>query len=148
MNGLNGNRLQTTELMTKEGTSRIAIPLPMALWGHCLVELDTHVILTGGRSNSGYEKKTFKLRKEYIDSNNGAAWEEGPDLLEARGYHGCTNIDQLTIIAGGWNGNRLASVEVFDGKKWVPGKLLKIFQNKREGSLFVCFKSMFYIGGL
>ena len=148
--GSDGNkRLQTTELMSKEGTSRIAIPLPMALGGHCLVTLDTHVILTGGSSNSGYEKKTFKLRKEDIDSNNGAAWEEGPDLLEARGYHGCTNIDQLAIVAGGWNGNGiLASVEVFDGKKWMPGKLLKIFQNKREGSFFMCFKSMFYIGGL
>jgi len=147
--GHDGNKfLQTTELLTKDGTSRIAIPLPMALNGHCLVEFDTHVILTGGISSSGYEKKTFKLRKEDIDSNNGAAWEEGPDLLEARRYHGCTNIDQLAIVAGGYGNSRLASVEVFDGKKWVSGKLLKIFQNKREGSLFVCFKSMFYIGGL
>ena len=93
--GLDGNsRLQSTELMTKEGTSSTAIPLPMALEAHCLVEFDSKMMMAiGGYSNSGFERRTYTIMKKDIKNNDISAWEMGPDLLEARAWHGCTNMD-------------------------------------------------------
>ena len=53
---------------------------------------------------------------------------EGPPLITKRGHHACglmSNGQQSKIVAaGGYNGNGLSSVEIFDPtvNNWIPGK--------------------------
>lgn len=64
-----------------------------------------------------------------LDLEDGSNWEEGPSMMQAREYHGCTltsiGDETVLVVAGGRDENEtpLSSVEFyfFNTQTWVTG---------------------------
>ena len=64
-----------------------------------------------------------------LDLEDGSDWEEGPSMMQAREYHGCTltsiGDETVLVVAGGRDENEtpLSSVEFyfFNSQSWVAG---------------------------
>merc|ERR1719367_2697319 len=105
----NYNRLSTSETMSLQG-SQYGMELEKAIVGHCSMMINaTTAFITGGYTGS-VSRETF-----FVDIQN---WKltKGPQMEEARGYHGCAvfmhNYKNYAVVAGGWrNGNYLSSTE-------------------------------------
>ena len=109
-----GTVLATTEVLKGNlWTKSIKLPKPLAR--HCMLSLNrTHHILLGGSESVAVKslgtKDTFSS-STYIYSNN--KFKEVASMATARRSHGCAVVDENVFIAGGFNGDRLSSVEYF-----------------------------------
>jgi hypothetical protein len=121
-----GFNLNRAEILTEEGWESNVPSLPVTIYGHCMVTVNsTTVMAIGGIQNGFYSGKTFyfTLGEE--------SWTEGPELKNKRSYHSCGKIRRnkesqvmSIIVAGCWNGySRLSSVEILDegSKDWQTG---------------------------
>jgi N-acetylneuraminic acid mutarotase len=109
--------LHTAEMLTEEGWDRNLPALPVTVYGHCMVTVNsTTVMVIGGYQNGLISGKTF-----YFTFGE-ESWTEGPELKNRRGYHSCGKIrrnkesqEMSIIVAGGWDGSSyLSSVEILD----------------------------------
>ena len=106
----------TEEIDVETGTATAGPNMPLAIWGHCAVKLNTTtVLIIGGRPDeSGY------LRSSYFYNAVLKTFEPGPLLNDKRAYHACsilnTGTEIFVVVAGGWNGaaGRLDSTEYMD----------------------------------
>ena len=76
------------------------------------------VLVIGGATANDFEylKETYFL---HVDSGQKTL---GPDLNFGRSAIGCTTTSNgLIVVAGGYDGGRLASVEILDGLRWIQG---------------------------
>ena len=73
----------------------------------CLAEVNsTHSLLTGGKPS---------LRSSWLYNWTSGAWTETNQLNEGRYKHGCVVQEgQGVLVAGGYNGNDVFSVELYD----------------------------------
>jgi len=90
--------------------------------------------ITGGRIGE-LENKTYSgdvtssTLINQLDLEDGSNWEEGPSMMQAREYHGCTltsiGDETVLVVAGGRDENEtpLSSVEFyfFNTQTWVTG---------------------------
>jgi hypothetical protein len=130
--GLDGSfsSLNSAEMLTEEGWESNIPSLPVTIYAHCMVTVNsTTVMVIGGRQNGqGYSgKKIFFTFGE-------ESWTEGPELKNKRRYHSCGKIrrdkesqEMSIIVAGGDDGSsRLSSVEILDegSNEWQTGPKL------------------------
>merc|ERR1712029_375599 len=104
----NVNRLSTSETMSLQG-SQYGMELEKGISGHCSMMINaTTAFITGGYTGS-YSRETY-----FIDIHN---WKltKGPQMEEARNYHGCAvflhNYKNYAVVAGGWG---KSSTEILD----------------------------------
>jgi hypothetical protein len=118
--------LNSAEMLTEEGWESNIPSLPVAVYGHCMVTVNsTTVMAIGGRQNNQYSGKTF-----YFTFGE-ESWTEGPELKNKRAAHSCGKIrrnkesqEMSIIVAGGLDASsRLPSVEILDegSNEWQTG---------------------------
>ena len=121
-----GNRrLSTSETMSLQG-SQYGMELEKGISMHCSMMINTTTaFITGGFTGSGWSKETY-----FVDVQN---WKltKGPQMEEARGWHGCAafmhNGVNYAVVTGGLsNGNDISSTEILDldsgTLEWTKGK--------------------------
>ena len=124
--GDSSSGLSSTEFIFSDGRNEEGPPMPIALYGHAMVKINstTSLLVGGWASWSDYSKRTW-----YYDEK----WHIGPDLQKARSGHSLGILrDSVTdqvylVVAGGWDGSStLNDVEILSitGTAWAPGKLL------------------------
>ncbi len=119
--------LNSAEMLTEEGWESYIPSLPVTIYGHCMVTVNsTTVMVIGGVQNDQRSGKTF-----YFTFGE-ESWTEGPELKNKRGYHSCGKIrrnkesqEMSIIVACGFNyvSLILSSVEILDegSNKWQTG---------------------------
>jgi hypothetical protein len=115
----------SAEMLTEEGWESNILSLPVIINGHCMVTVNsTTVMVIGGVQNGQYSGKTF-----YFTFGE-ESWTEGPELKNKRAVHSCGKIrrnkesqEMSIIVAGGYDGSYLSSVEVLDegSNEWQTG---------------------------
>ena len=127
--GRNGNNyLKSTEWISLEdgsGSSTNGGDLPMTLYGHSMVAINTSMAMIIGGYSNGYSDKTFyfnPMEQPFI-------WTDGPPLMQARYFHASALLGQYVVTAGGSGGG--SSVEILDlnssPHQWTQGKLFLFF---------------------
>ncbi len=123
--------LNSAEMLTEEGWESNIPSLPVTIFAHCMVTVNsTTVMAIGGYQNGQYSGKIF-----YFTFGE-ESWTEGPELKNKRRYHSCGKIrrnkesQEMSIIAaGGYDGSYLSSsVEILDegSNQWQTGPELPI----------------------
>jgi hypothetical protein len=113
-------------MLTEEGWERNIPSLPVTIYAHCMVTVNsTTVMAIGGEQNGLISGKTF-----YFTFGE-ESWTEGPQLKNRRWYHSCGKIrrnkdsQEMSIIAaGGYDGSSiLSSVEILHegSNEWETG---------------------------
>ncbi len=122
-----GSYLNSAEMLTAEGWDSNIPSLPVTIYGHCMVTVNsTTVMVIGGYQNVQYSGKTFYF------TFGVESWTEGPELKNKRHYHSCGRIrrnreslEMSIIVAGGYEGGSsiLSSVEILDvgSNEWQTG---------------------------
>jgi hypothetical protein len=121
-----GFNLNSAEILTEEGLERNIPALPVTIYGHCMVTVNsTTVMAIGGYQNGQISGKTFFF------TFGEKSWTEGPELKNERVYHSCGRIrrdkesqEMSIIVAGGYDGSSLlSSVEILDkgSNEWHTG---------------------------
>ena len=114
--------IKTTEIVTKDGQTSQGPDLPLALWGHAIVPLNSGAfILIGGQGNSSgthfYEEKK--------------GWRPGPNLKNGRpwGHTAGVLTDRVStktyiVAVGGWDaaGSSFEYLEYPGSSEWMKGK--------------------------
>ena len=133
--------LDSTEFIFQGQTNGVPGPLlPYGLAYMCVVKLSEQEIFVIG----GLDGITSYRNEVWIyDPQNGFAKRQGPSLNVARCQHSCGTVRNgdktFIIVAGGWNGRKLDSVEIYDptDHTWHSGKtnsqnnyLIYYFQTK------------------
>ena len=97
--------------------------LPMTLYAHAMIAINTtHSMVIGGQ-NYGY---SIDLTFYFHHANQ--QWIDGPRLIQARYDHavGIVNdqvtMTNLVIVTGGYGGGYLDSTEILVDSQWLPGK--------------------------
>ena len=136
-----GNRLKSTECVTKEGKTSKGPDLPLALCHHAIVALNRGVfILIGGYSDDiGRSSRTY-----FYEEKKG--WRPGPNLKNARFRHTAgvltdrVSTKQYIVAVGGFNGTRMRSVEYLEypgSNEWMEGKPTHSTLDKLESHPFL-----------
>jgi hypothetical protein len=122
---VSGSDLNSAEMLTEEGWESNIPSLPVTIYGHCMVTVNSATVMAiGGYQNGQDSGKTF-----YFTFGE-ESWTEGPELKNKRRFHSCGKIrrnkesqDMSIIVAGGWDGSRLSSVEILDegSNEWQTG---------------------------
>jgi hypothetical protein len=82
-----GSKLNSAEMLTKEGWESNIPSLPVTITRHCLVTVNsTTVLVIGGYQNGQYSGKTF-----YFTFGE-ESWTEGPELKNKSEGHSCGKI--------------------------------------------------------
>jgi hypothetical protein len=121
-----GSYLNSAEILTKQGWESNIPPLPVRIWSHCMVTVNsTTVMVISGGQNELYSEKTF-----YYTVGD-ESWNEGPKLKFYRNGHSCGKIrknkdsqEMSIIVAGGYDGpSYLSSVEILheSSNEWQTG---------------------------
>jgi hypothetical protein len=127
--GQNGRNefLQTSEFVPI-GQAVVRGPdLPYAVYGHCLVGVNSSTALLCGGDNDG----AYSNECHYMDWED-HSWSQGPSMMTKRRTHSCGIFKSaahqgrnVVIAAGGTNGYYLDSVEFLDPSTntWNEGKI-------------------------
>jgi hypothetical protein len=127
--GINGNGyLQTSEFVSIGQPSVQGPDLPYAVYGHCLVGVNSSTALLCG----GYNGRLFN-ECHYMDWED-HSWSQGPSMMTKRMQHSCGIFKSaahqgrnIVIAAGGYNDDDddLDSVEMLDPitNTWIEGKI-------------------------
>jgi hypothetical protein len=120
-----GSDLNSAEMLTEEGWDSNIPSLPVTIWAHCMVTVNsTTVMAIGGFQNGQRSGKTF-----YFTFGEDSL-TEGPELKNKREDHSCGKIrrnkesqEMSIIVAGGNDGSYLSSVEILDegSNEWETG---------------------------
>jgi N-acetylneuraminic acid mutarotase len=118
-----GSSLNSAEILTEEGWESNIPSLPVTIYGHCMVTVNsTTVMAIGGfQNNQDFSGKTF-----YFTFGEDS-WTEGPELKNKRVHHSCGRIrrnkesQEMSIIVAG--GSYLSSVEILGeaSNEWQRG---------------------------
>jgi hypothetical protein len=119
------NSLLSAEMLTEEGWESNIPSLPVTIFRHCMVTVNSTTVMAIGGYQNGYSGKTF-----YFTFGD-ESWTEGPELKYKRGWHSCGKIrrnkesqEMSIIVAGGQDGSSyLSSVEILDegSNEWQTG---------------------------
>jgi hypothetical protein len=119
--------LQTSEFLSIGQPSVKGPDLPYAVYGHCLVGVNssTALLCGGGNSDGGMNECHYMDLEDH-------SWSQGPSMMTKRGYHSCGIFKSaahqgrnIVIAAGGVNSAYLDSVEFLDPttNTWNEGKI-------------------------
>ena len=118
-----GYHLDSTEFITTNGAF-IGPTIPAPVSDSCAVKFpgNGNVYLIGGKTPSGFSNNVWMS-----NPSNNFAFEQGPSLITARGYHTCGSMSigaKSIIVAAGGQPGFLKSVEILDplSNQWMEGK--------------------------
>ncbi len=121
-------RLNTVEVLTEQGWKTLPQTLPVTIFSHCSVLVNSTTVMV----ISGYQN-FFTSPKTYLFNTENEIWTEGPPLKHKRKLHSCGRIKKNSqsqefsiIVAGGYEGSYLSSVEILDAgsNEWREGPSL------------------------
>ena len=134
-----GNRdlhfLKSSHLIGLDSTLLNLPDMPKAIMNHCIVQInETHLIVTGGNLAPSCDIET---NKTFLYNTRTGVWSNGPDLIQARTYHGCSKIifngKPIVLVTGGasnGHADNIKTVEFLDlsapNAQWVKGKDLPL----------------------
>ncbi len=117
--------LNSAEMLTEDGWESDIPSLPVTIYAHCMVTVNSTTVMAIGGWQNGYSGKTF-----YFTFGE-ESWTEGPELKNKRGYHSCGKIrrnkeslEMSIIVSGGSDDSSyLSSVEILDedSNEWQTG---------------------------
>ena len=119
--GTNGQRLQTSELISVNGGVEYGPELPEAVYLHAITSINSSVSILSGGSTSGVSPLTWYFNHE---TN---VFSSGPNLLIGRYGHGsATCVDKVSkakipMVAGGYNAGYMQSTELLINGQWQSG---------------------------
>ena len=113
-------------MLTEEGWESNIPSLPVAIYGHCMVTVNSSTVMViGGYQNDQISGKTFFF------TSGEESWTQGPELKSLRVNTACGKIrtnkesqEMSIIVAGGSGGSSfLSSVEILDegSNEWRTG---------------------------
>ncbi len=120
-----GSYLNSAEILTEEGWESNIPPLPVTIYGHCMVTVNSTTVMAIGEYQNG-----LISGKPFYFTFGKESWTEGPELKNKRADHSCGKIrrnkeshEMSIIVAGGWDGSYLSSVEILDegSNEWQTG---------------------------
>ena len=143
LGGYNSNREITTEYISAyDGTYEAGPDLPIALHMHSAIKInETTSMLIGGSTKDGYTEKTWF----YLHLTG--QWIDGPDLLQARGYHTAGFItDSVTqesfiVVVGGY-AYPYVSIGDLDSVEFLKNGHMDHWTHWMSGNLFCNFKQI------
>jgi hypothetical protein len=143
--------LNRAEMLTEEGWESSIPSLPVTIWAHCMVTVNsTTVMAIGGWQHGQISGKTFFF------TFGEESWTEGPKLKKKRLFLSCGKIrrnkEMSIIVAGGYNdvSSYLSSVEILDegSNEWQTGPELpfgiyrsKMVEDQNGGVVLIGGKS-------
>ena len=124
------DKLDSSEFVELDSTVGKPGPkLPYAVSSPCAVKYKDKVFMIGGKLyRSSYLNKVL-----IFNPMNDFTHIEGPPLITKRSGHACSLMSNgqqsKIVVAGGYNGIWLSSVEIFDPtvNNWIPGKEIHFF---------------------
>jgi len=106
--GFDGDQVLDTTEIWSNNQSRPHMRLPERMSNHCLTYLNkTHVLLTGGYTLSGFSSAAYIYNEE-------EGFTRIEDMKIERGDHGCSVINDSTVIVAGGETDDLLSTEYLD----------------------------------
>ncbi len=123
--GYNGNSsLNTAEVLTEQGWETFPQSLPVSIYAHCSVVVNSTIIMVIGGFQNGYLSPSSAT---YFFNTEHKIWAKGPRMKKMRRSHSCGRIrknsqsQELSIIVAG--GFYDASVEILDlgSNEWRNG---------------------------
>ena len=109
----------TGELFSNGIWQALSLNLPVQIYNHCMVLVNATTLMIIGGAQNGVDPSANTF---YFNTENGN-WQTGPKLNNARSYFGCARIRQNSnsrqysiIVAGGYTGLVLSSVELLDAE--------------------------------
>ncbi len=129
--GGDGYHLKSAEMLTEEGWENNIPSLPVNIYSHCMVTVNsTTVMVIGGSQYDHFLGKTF-----YFTFGEESWWTKGPELKKKRVYHSCGKIrrnkesqEMSIIVAGGLYGG------YYDSYGYHDPSLLSSVEILHEGS--------------
>ena len=128
--------MNTAEVLTEQGWEILPQTLPVKIYAHCSVLVNsTTVMVIGGFQNGSISTNTYYFNTEKEN------WTEGPQLKIGRFDHSCGIVwkdsqskEFSLIVAGGWSQSILSSVEILDlgSNNWRTGPNLPFGIYKSE----------------
>jgi hypothetical protein len=122
-----GSDLNSAEMLTEEGWESNIPSLPVTIYAHCMVTVNSTTVMAIG----GYQNGQDFSEKTFYFSFGEESWTKGPELKNKRGWHSCAKIrrnkesQEMSIIAAGgyFDGSSLSSVEILDegSNQWQTG---------------------------
>ena len=82
--------MSTTEVLTENGWKNLLPPLPVIIYEHCSVLIDSStVFIIGGRQTGSVQRvdgvqNSVDSAKTYFFTTGNNGWTEGPTLIAAR----------------------------------------------------------------
>jgi N-acetylneuraminic acid mutarotase len=120
-----GPPVNSAEMLTEEGWESNVPSLPVTIYSHCMVTVNsTTVMVIGGIQNGQYSGKTF-----YFTFGE-ESWTEGLELNHKRTGNSCGKIkrnkesqEMSIIVAGGYDNSHLSSIEILNegSNEWQTG---------------------------
>ena len=107
--GWDWHALADTEIINvKESKVEDGFELPIGMWGHCSVLINsTTVMVLGGTNDGPDDLSNLELRSTYFINLETSQVTKGPDMQEAREFFGCAvlkhNQQSFVIAAGGYD---------------------------------------------
>jgi hypothetical protein len=110
--------LNSAEMLTEEGWESNIPSLPVTIYGHCMVTVNSTTVMAIG----GYQNHQ-RLGKTFYFTFGEESWTEGPELKNKKEGHSCGIIrrdkdsqEMSIIVAGGWDNvlYTIASVDILD----------------------------------
>ena len=113
--------LDTTELVSSDGSVTWGPKLPEKREDHCLVGINSTTVMLIGGSDKGGGLREFSDKTWFFNTGS-KQWSRGPDLNTGRIIQSCGvltdkgNGHQLVIVTGGWTADSatLNSTEILD----------------------------------
>ena len=109
------SNLDSSELWSQNAWHQMPAKLPMSNREHCVVQINLTTVMIIGGLNSSIIDATYLFNSET------EKWMPGPPLQNARRAQNCARIKTQNkqpyfsiIVAGGYDGTHLSSVEILD----------------------------------
>eukprot|EP00095_Tigriopus_kingsejongensis_P011841 maker-scaffold1129_size60621-snap-gene-0.11 protein:Tk11841 transcript:maker-scaffold1129_size60621-snap-gene-0.11-mRNA-1 annotation:"kelch domain protein" len=121
VDGLVPGYIETTEILSSDGTTRPGIDLPMGSHSHCMVQVEDYVYLFGG-------EVTYSSRANYriaLSDLESGSWEALEDMDYKRYGHTChvyrDERGQAAIVVVGGDGYGTSETLNVEHLQWTPG---------------------------
>ena len=117
--------MKSVEVYSSKGWTPLNADLESGVKSSCAVTLaDSSILLIGGS-----KKEDEATQSTYLFSTSGKTWRTFSPLVTGRRHHSCGMVHSTAasgdyvVVAGGWNGGSLSSIEVLEpgSKTWKLG---------------------------
>ena len=140
--------MSVLEVYNNTGEYTIYPDLPLDFARHCAVRFNNWLYVIGGAIENDFKKTTNKAYRIDLSASQ-MKWNEVTPLLERRCDFGAAVHEGCLVVAGGFNGSTLNTVEVYNEKSRQWKNIASLNRSRSEHSLVSTGTqgSLFAIGG-